>query len=228
MSAYVVATIKPWNIDQFNIATQSIPGDWTLIGNKDEMTLNKLENLAPRYIFFPHWSWMVPEEIINKFECVCFHMTDLPYGRGGSPLQNLILRGHTTTKISAIKMIKEIDAGPVYLKKNLSLKGSAGEIYKRGAEVVFQMIREIIETEPKPSPQTGESTEFKRRMPNESELPSAGSIEDIYNHIRMLDAPTYPRAFLKWGNFSLEFSKCKISENEGLSARVTIKEKRDV
>ncbi len=27
-----------------------------------------------------------------KFECVCFHMTDVPYGRGGSPLQNLIIR----------------------------------------------------------------------------------------------------------------------------------------
>ena len=47
-------------------------------------------------------------------------MTDLPYGRGGSPLQNLIVRGHKHTMISAIKCVKELDAGPIYLKKPLT------------------------------------------------------------------------------------------------------------
>ncbi len=49
-----------------------------------------------------------------NFNCVVFHMTDLPFGRGGSPLQNLISRGIYKTKISAIKVVKEIDAGPIY------------------------------------------------------------------------------------------------------------------
>lgn len=44
-------------------------------------------------------------------------MTDLPYGRGGSPLQNLIVRNHYKTKISEIRVKKEIDSGPIYLKK---------------------------------------------------------------------------------------------------------------
>ena len=56
-------------------------------------------------------------------------MSDLPYGRGGSPLQNLIIREHRKTMISAIQCVKEIDAGPVYLKKPLSLEGSAEEIF---------------------------------------------------------------------------------------------------
>ena len=46
-------------------------------------------------------------------------MTDLPYGRGGSPLQNLIARGFLETKISAILVEKQLDAGPVYLKMEL-------------------------------------------------------------------------------------------------------------
>ena len=57
-------------------------------------------------------------------------MTDLPYGRGGSPLQNLIIiRGLKTTKITAFKCVAEIDVGPVYLKKTLSLEGNAQDIY---------------------------------------------------------------------------------------------------
>ena len=57
-------------------------------------------------------------------------MTDLPFGRGGSPLQNLITRGISKTKISALRCNEEIDAGPIYLKRPLSLHGSAEEIYQ--------------------------------------------------------------------------------------------------
>lgn len=32
-----------------------------------------------------------------------FHMTNFPYGRGGSPLQNLMKRGHHTTTITALR-----------------------------------------------------------------------------------------------------------------------------
>ena len=52
----------------------------------------------PKYIFFPHWSKKVDTKIVNNYECVCFHETDLPYGRGGSPIQNLILRNQKMIK----------------------------------------------------------------------------------------------------------------------------------
>ena len=32
------------------------------------------------------------QEIHENYKCIIFHMTDLPFGRGGSPLQNLISR----------------------------------------------------------------------------------------------------------------------------------------
>ncbi len=64
------------------------------IRDPKDLEVSKLLEFSPRYIFFPHWSWIIPKEIYEKFECVIFHMTDLPFGRGGSPLQNLIVRGH--------------------------------------------------------------------------------------------------------------------------------------
>ena len=60
-------------------------------------------------------------------------MTDLPYGRGGSPLQNLIIRGHRDTQLTALKCEENVDEGPVYAKTPLSLSGSAEEILARGA-----------------------------------------------------------------------------------------------
>ena len=41
-------------------------------------------------------------------------MTDVPYGRGGSPLQNLIVRGYSEIKLTVLQMVKAFDAGLVY------------------------------------------------------------------------------------------------------------------
>ncbi|MGG3804445.1 hypothetical protein [Metabacillus fastidiosus] len=67
-------------------------------------------------------------------------MTDLPFGRGGSLLQNLIVRGIYETKISAIKCVKELDAGQIYVKESLFLYGNVKEIYLRA----FVKIEELI------------------------------------------------------------------------------------
>lgn len=80
----------------------------------------------------------MPREITDNWECVVFHMTDLPYGRGGSPLQNLIVRGHKDTKISAVRMTEKLDGGPVYMKHALFLDGSAQEIFVRCSDIIFQ------------------------------------------------------------------------------------------
>ncbi len=86
-------------------------------------------------------------EILKEIECVCFHMTDVPYGRGGSPLQNLIVRGHRETRLTALRMTSELDAGPVYLKRNLSLEGGAEEIYLRASALSAEMIQQIVRDE---------------------------------------------------------------------------------
>ena len=133
MKNYIVATIKDWNIAAYKRNVHKLVGNWHLV--TDMEGLDKIvDDLKPEYIFFPHWSWVVPERITNRYECVCFHMTDVPYGRGGSPLQNLITRGHKNTRLTAIKMVQELDAGPVYTKTELSLAGSAQEIFKRASE----------------------------------------------------------------------------------------------
>ncbi len=72
-------------------------------------------------------------------------MTDLPFGRGGSPLQNLIERGIENTKISAIKVDDGIDTGDIYFKESLNLNGTADEIFIRASQIIFnKMIPKII------------------------------------------------------------------------------------
>ena len=224
---YVVATIKPWNIARFRELSASLPGEWRLISDKNELTVDALSALSPRYIFFPHWSWIVPKDILDRWECVCFHMADVPYGRGGSPLQNLISRGHQQTKLTALKMEESLDTGPVYKKIDLSLRGSAQSIFEEMSHKVYQLINYIIENEPTPVAQSGEACEFKRRTPQQSVMPESGEIADIYDHIRMLDADTYPRAFIQYGEFELELRDAELDASGNLSAKVHLKKRSE-
>lgn len=219
---YVVATIKPWNIAYFDKIKTTLPGTWHLINHNKDLTTEYLEKINPRYIFFPHWSWIVPDAILERWECVCFHMADVPYGRGGSPLQNLIVRGHKDTKLSALRMVHDLDAGPVYEKISLSLQGSAQDIFNRMTPLVFELIKNISNKEPIPTEQQGDIVVFKRRTPEQSQIPTEGKLAEIYDHIRMLDAETYPKAFLEHGCFKLEFEQAKLDEKGQLMAQVRI------
>lgn len=206
--AYVVATVRPWNIEAFNSIIRHYPGVWHLITAPQDLTQAEIGKLRPRYIFFPHWNHIVPKAILEMSECVCFHETDVPYGRGGSPVQNLIVRGHDATKITALRMVDEVDAGPVYLKRDLSLNGLAEEIFVRSSLVVAGMIGEIVANEPTPLPQEGLPVDFQRRKPEQSEIPGdVRGIGEMFDHLRMLDAAEYPRAFIEHGGFRYEFSR---------------------
>ena len=198
-----------------------MPGTWHLIERPEQLTPALIEDLRPRFIFFPHWSWRVGSEVLQRAECVCFHAADVPYGRGGSPVQNLIVRGYRETQLTALRMVQELDAGPVYAKQPLSLCGSGQEIFERIANQIWSLIAEIVSTEPEPVEQTGEPMVFARRTPEQSRLPGDGCLERLFDHIRMLDAETYPRAFLEHGEFRLEFSDA-VLEGESVTARVRI------
>ncbi|MGH9775338.1 MAG: methionyl-tRNA formyltransferase [Candidatus Acidiferrales bacterium] len=219
---YIVAGCKPWNRRVFEEQISKLPGQWHFIGAPEELSIEKVDALHPRYIFFLHWSQKVQEKLVRNQECVCFHMTDVPYGRGGSPLQNLIVRGHRETKLTALRMSEEFDAGPVYVKRALSLDGNAEEIYIRSSNLAAKMIGDIIRDELQPTPQTGEPVVFRRRKPAESEIPPNLSLEGLYDFIRMLDAQGYPRAFLLHGNFRCEFSRAVLYDRE-IRADVSIR-----
>jgi len=186
-----------------------------------DLEVSKLSEFSPRYIFFPHWSWIIPKEIYEKFECVIFHMTDLPYGRGGSPLQNLIVRGHKETQLCALRCVKTLDAGPIYMKLPLSLSGRAEEIFQNATKLTEIMIKKIILEQPKPVDQTGKSIEFQRRLPKDGDLADLTELEKVYDFIRMLDADGYPPAFIDNGHFRFEFTNASLN-SEDVVAKVRI------
>ena len=192
-----------------------------LLSSPKKLTINYLKRKKPEIIFFPDWSWIIPNEIISNYKCICFHESNLPKFRGGSPIQNQIIRGVTKTKTTAFIMNEKIDAGDIILQKNLSLEGSIQEIFSRMAENDYSLILKIINGKYKRRKQSGKPTTYSRRKPKESELKSLNhSVNYLYNFIRMLEDP-YPNAFIRIEKQKLIFKKA-IYNNKKLSLEVKI------
>ena len=222
----LIATIKQWNIDHAVKMAEQYKDmhDIKIVSQKQQLSIDMLEQFRPDMIFFPHWSYKIPADIYENYLCVVFHMTALPFGRGGSPLQNLIVRGIYNTKISAVRVTEEIDAGPIYMKKPFLLEGSAQEIYCGISEVIFNdMIPAFLEGGLTTVQQEGEAVYFKRRTPEQSRIPEGLSQQQIYDYIRMMDAQGYPRAYIDMGRCRMMFYHAHM-ENGMLRAEVEIKE----
>ena len=220
MDNIVIATIKEWNILNYFKLKEKYQKEFNfyLITDKNELTKEYIKELNPKYIFFPHWSWIIPDNIYLNVESIVFHMTDLPYGRGGSPFQNLIVEEQYKTKISALKVENGLDTGDIYIKEDFDISiGSAEENFIHLSDIIFnKMIPEIITSNISPKKQIGKAVTFKRRTSLDSniELIEKKSLLKFYDFIRMLDAEGYPKAYFQLDNLKIEFSEVHLKNNK--------------
>ena len=210
MVKYLIISKKKWDIRNFKILNKSFKL-LSRLNNK------KIIKYSPKIIFFIHWSERIPTEILKKNLCIQFHTSDLPRFKGGSPIQNQIIRGIKKTKITAFKVSDKIDAGDICLKENMDLNGNAYQIYKKIEKKCIIMIKKlsrkkkIIFYKPK-----GNSSYFKRRKHKDSNIFSLKTpdLKKIFNFIRMLDAPDYPKAYIDLKKYKILLENAKIRKNK--------------
>lgn len=179
---------------------------------------------SPDWIFFFHWSKMVPEKVYKNHRCVVIHTGNLPHGRGGSPLQNQILDGIVESKVNAIVMGKEIDAGDIYCSLPITLQGSLTDIWISIADRAYELIKKCLTEDIKPTKQVENTSVYLRNKNNVLPLDKTKDIVDVHKFIQMLDANGYPNSYYDIGNFRLEFNRSKLI-SDGLISDVIIRNK---
>ena len=96
---------------------------------------------------------MIPESVLELFEpegILNIHPSLLPLYRGASPIESAILNGDTDFSVSVMKLVKAMDAGPIYYQTTLSdLPLCKDDIYKAlaktGAEWICQNLANLSE-----------------------------------------------------------------------------------
>ena len=197
--------------------------NYFFLKKKNQLNLKFLKKINPEIIFFPHWNHIVDKKIIKNYLCIGFHASPLPYGRGGSPIQNMIIRNFKQTTLCCFKLEEKLDTGPIYFKKKISLLGKGEKIFSNIYNSIIKMILQFQKKIPKSKKQIGNPTYFKRRKPKEGNLLNYNTINEVFNIIRMLDIKflKYPNGFIENKRLIFKFRDAKLRKNK-IEAKVDI------
>ncbi|MEX2525583.1 MAG: formyltransferase family protein [Gammaproteobacteria bacterium] len=129
------------------------------------------------------------------------HASELPQGRGMSPLTWQILEGKNRIPVSLLEAAEEVDAGRVIYRDHLRFEGHEliDEMRHVLAEKTLQLCERFLQepVPPEGTPQEGEPSYWPRRGPADSVLDPQSSIADQFNLLRVVDNDRYP-AFFDW------------------------------
>lgn len=135
---------------------------------------------------------------LNKHNIV-IHASDLPSGKGFSPLQWQILEGKNEITLTLFEVIKEVDVGPYYLKSKLAFDGTEllDELREKMGAKILAMCLEYIEKIDilKPTTQKGIESYYRKRTLKDDELDIEKSIKDQFDHFRIADNRRFPLYF---------------------------------
>lgn len=136
--------------------------------------------------------------LLNKNNIVV-HPSELPKGKGFSPLAWQILEGKNKITLSLFEAVEEVDSGDIYLQDQLCLEGHElnEEIKDMQGRKTIDLILRFITIYPKISgkKQIGKETFYKRRKAKDLEIDPKKSIEEQFNLFRIADNERYPIFF---------------------------------
>ena len=200
MKNILICGYRDWALNLFNNVNNSVIEKCIYIDDKDLLE-EMIDIYNPTYIFFIGWSWIVEDDIVNNYPCICLHPSPLPKYRGGSPIQHQIINGEVESAVTLFKMDKGIDTGNILFQKKFSLLGDLKDIYNQISEVGTIGVIDIIENgyQSVTKQNENDATFYKRRNPSMSEIKlkdfSNFTAKELYNKIRSLQDP-YPNSFV--------------------------------
>ncbi len=140
---------------------------------------------------------------------IVIHASDLPKGRGFSPIQHQIREGCDCIVLTVFEATEEIDAGPYYLKKDIALCGNELLVEIRdiiGRQIISLCDLYIRKVDAwKPIQQSGVPTFYNRLTKADDEIDIDKTIFELMNQFRASDFKRFPPFFVYQGRkFFLE------------------------
>ena len=177
-----------------------------------------LKDLSPDlFVVIAYGQILAPEILkIPKILPLNVHGSLLPKYRGAAPINWAIIKGEKTTGISIIKMVREMDAGPIIFQEEADINEDdtaitlEGKLSRLAQGLLPGVIKNIELKNYKLITQDEGKVSFASRLKKEDGLiPWGKSAQDIYNLIR--GCLGWPGAFTYYQGKLLKIYRAKVS-----------------
>ena len=93
---------------------------------------------------------LVPTPLLERALWLNVHPSLLPRWRGAAPVERSLMAGDEQTGVSVIKLIAELDAGPIAAQRAISvpIDWTAGDVFSRAAGLADGLVEEALSTQP--------------------------------------------------------------------------------
>lgn len=165
---------------------------------------------------------IIPQEILDIFPkgVINIHPSMLPKLRGSTPIETAILNGLEETGISLMRLVAEMDAGPVYAQAKLKLNGSenklelAVKLSQMGAEMLIKHLNDILTGRLEPKLQDEPEATYSRLLTKKDGLIDFNeSAEDIERKVRAF--LSFPRTRAKVFDKDIVITKARAAKDSG-------------
>ncbi len=177
---------------------EKLQNELILLGHTCNYIFTELEVVEGDVLVFLCYEKIFKSLDLNKHNLV-IHESDLPNGRGMSPLTWQILEGKNRITITLLEASNGIDEGDIYEQSVLDFNGTElnQDLKHKQGEATINLVLNFIKNFPnnKGRRQSGISTYYKRRTNKDSELDIKKSIEEQFNLLRVCDNERYPAFF---------------------------------
>ena len=150
--------------------------------------------------FFLSCLRIVPISVLNlSRNNLVIHGSDLPSGRGFSPISWQILEGKNEITLTLFEADEGLDSGDIYFKARVSFQGHEllEEIHKKIGNKIIEMALKFVAEYPfcKKISQGGNPSYYPKRTTKDDEIPVDKTIAELFNRFRIADNKDYPMYF---------------------------------
>ncbi len=150
--------------------------------------------------FFLSCLRIVPKSVLHlSRNNLVIHGSDLPSGRGFSPISWQILEGKNEITLTLFEANEELDSGDIYFKTKVCFKGHEllDEIHQKIGNKIIEMAFKFIKEYPnnKKKSQKGNPSYYPKRTTKDDEIPVDKTITELFNRFRIADNKDYPMYF---------------------------------
>jgi methionyl-tRNA formyltransferase len=131
---------------------------------------------------------LIPEAVLDRALWLNVHPSLLPRWRGAAPIERALMAGDDETGVSIIKLVPELDAGPIAAQRSFPLaeEDDFGSVSARAGELAADLLEEVLPS-PELMPQPEEGVTYAAKIGLEDrELDWSRPPEELLNRIRAL------------------------------------------
>ena len=131
---------------------------------------------------------LIPQPVLERALWLNVHPSLLPRWRGAAPIERALMAGDEQTGVTIIKLVPELDAGPIAAQRVLPLgpEDDFGTVSARAGELAAELLEEAL-PDPQLRAQPSEGVTYAEKIrPEDRELDWSRPPQELLNRIRGL------------------------------------------